>query len=77
MSCERNQRNLLDGYKGVSSDDKDMEPGCCRALYQTVINPEPRTSLLQVEHASEASSELNQRKLLGGSEEVFCDDKLY
>ena len=59
----------------MSSDDKGMEPGSCSALYQTFINPEPWTPLLQVEHANEASSERNQRNLLGGYKEVSGDDK--
>ena len=38
------------------------------------MNPD-WTSLLQVEHANEASSERNQRNLLGGYREVAGDDK--
>ena len=41
------------------------------------MHAEPWTVLPQVEHANEASSERDQRKLLGGSKEVVCDDKLY
>lgn len=47
-ACERNQLILVGGYRGLSSDDQDVKQ--C-ALH--VINPEPRTSLLQVEHANE------------------------
>ena len=41
-----------------------------QGLYQHLRPPNFWTSLLQVEHANEASSERNQRNLLGGYKEV-------
>ena len=40
-----------------------------------MVNPKPLPLLLQVEHAHEASSERNQRSLLGGYRESAGDDK--